>query len=104
MSAVPSTLKEIPDRPVVIQEHLVTILDFASTTRTTLPGIAVIQLHDDLWRVTRSTGEVLGYIERFVDRGDFRYRAKRMIVRQQRFVAIGEFWRMDDALDCFRTS
>jgi len=25
-----------------------------------------------------------------------------MIVRQQRFVAVGEFWSMDDALDCFR--
>jgi len=84
----------------------VTILDFASNqslTRTRR-GLTVIQLHDDLWRVTRSTGEVLGYLERFLDRGEFRYRAKRMIVRQQRFVAIGEFWRMDDALDCFGPS
>ena len=83
-----------------------TILDFPSSTRTTTtatqPGVTVIQLNDDLWRITRSTGEVLGYLERFIDRGHFRYRAKRMIVRQQRFVAIGEFWRMDDALDCFR--
>ena len=83
-----------------------TILDFASTeplTRTR-SGVTLIQLHDELWRVTRATGEVLGYIERFTDRGESRYRAKRMIVRQQRFVAIGEFWRMDDALDCFSLS
>lgn len=79
-----------------------TILDFHSPSTTTQPGVTVIQLNDDLWRITRVTGEVLGYLERFIDRGDFRYRAKRMIVRQQRFVAIGEFWRMDDALDCFR--
>ena len=79
-----------------------TILDFATTTRTSTGGITVIQLHDDLWRITRPSGEVLGYLERFTERGDFKFRAKRMLVRQQRFVAIGEFWRMDDAFDCFR--
>jgi len=62
----------------------------------------VIQLNEELWRITRESGEVLGYIDRFIERGDYRYRAKRMIVRQNRFVGIGEFWRMDDALDCFR--
>ncbi|TBN57146.1 hypothetical protein EYE40_06870 [Glaciihabitans arcticus] len=81
-----------------------TILDFATThystpSRIARPGVAVIQLHDELWRVTRSSGEVVGYIERFVERGDYRYRAKRMLVLQKRFVSIGEFWRMDDALN-----
>jgi len=80
----------------------VTILDFATTTRTSTGGVTVIQLHDDLWRITRPSGEVLGYLERFIERGEFKFRAKRMLVRQQRFVAIGEFWRMNDALDCFR--
>jgi hypothetical protein len=80
----------------------VTILDFASTTRSTFGGITVIQLHDDLWRITRPDGEVLGYLERFEERGMHRFRAKRMIVRQKRFVPIGEFWTMDDALDLFR--
>jgi len=80
----------------------VTTLDFASTTTPEWPGVAVIQLNDDLWRITRESGVVLGYIDRFIERGDFRYRAKRLIVRQNRFVGIGEFWRMDDALDCFR--
>jgi len=82
----------------------VTILDFA-TTHYSAPhviarrGAAVIQLHDELWRVTRDSGEVIGYIERFVERGEHRYRAKRMLVLQKRFVSIGEFWRMDEALD-----
>jgi len=86
----------------------VTILDFATTHFTspetfTRPGVAVIQLHDELWRVTRSSGEVIGYVERFVERGEHRYRAKRMLVLQKRFVSIGEFWRMEEALDvlCF---
>ena len=75
-----------------------TILDFATTDTATRPGVALIQLHDELWRVTRTGGEVIGYIERFVERGEHRYRAKRMLVRQKRFMSIGEFWRMDEAL------
>lgn len=86
-----------------------TILNFGSTTsnRATLrPGIAMIQLHDELWRVTRTSGEVLGYVERFTDtpsvgRGGWRYRAKRMLVSQRRFVAVGEFWTIGEAVDCF---
>ena len=84
-----------------------TVLDFTTPTDLRLrsrglPTIDAVQLHTELWRITRSTGEVLGYIERFVDRGENRFRAKRMIVRQSRFVPIGEFWSMNDALDCFR--
>jgi hypothetical protein len=96
-----------------------TILDFAPTSRTstasaagtagtatiTAPrGTTTTQLHDSLWRVTRTSGEVLGYIERFTEARGIRYRAKRLIVRQQRFVAVGEFWAMGDALECFRAS
>nr|WP_221420784.1 hypothetical protein [Conyzicola lurida] len=59
-------------------------------------------MHDALWRVTRPDGEVAGYIERYSESRGIRFRAKRMIVRQQRFVSVGEFWSMDDALQCFR--
>ncbi len=59
------------------------------------------QLNESLWRITRPTGEVLGYIETVDEPEGTRYRAKRMIVRQQRFVPIGDFWSMPDALDCF---
>ena len=84
-----------------------TTLDFGANTlgggtATISPGLALVQLHDALWRVTRPDGEVLGYIEQLVERDGLRYRAKRLIVRQRRFVSIGEFWRMDDAVDCFR--
>jgi hypothetical protein len=68
----------------------------------TLTSRALItQLNESLWRVTRPTGEVLGYVETFADPDGTRYRAKRMIVRQQRFVPIGDFWRMEDAVECF---
>ena len=76
-------------------------LDFARTTRTVRPGITLVQLHNELWRVTRPNGEVLGYIERFAEPEGMRFRAKRLLVQQRRFIAVGEFWGIDEALDCF---
>lgn len=64
-------------------------------------SVAVVQLHDELWRITRPDGEVLGYIEQFSSEFGDRYRAKRFIVRQRRFIAMGEFWSMDDAIALF---
>lgn len=79
-----------------------TILDFVGTTPAVRPGVAMIQLHNELWRVTRASGEVLGYIERFAEADDFRFRAKRLLSGQQRSLPLGEFWNIDDAIDCFR--
>ncbi len=78
-----------------------TSTDFTSTPALSRPGLQLVQLHDELWRVTRPSGEVLGYVERFGVRAGLRFRAKRFIVRQRRFVEMGEFWSMDDAVDCF---
>jgi hypothetical protein len=85
----------------------VTVLDFPTTLHLdrrpgTSPTVTTVQLHDDLWRVTRPDGEVLGYVERAESPGGQRYTAKRMLQRQRRFLPIGEFWSIDDALDCFR--
>jgi len=74
-----------------------TTLAFAPTTA----DVTLVQLNDSLWRVTRPDGDVLGYIERFLERGLDRFRAKRMIVAKQRFYPVGEFWLMDDAVECF---
>jgi hypothetical protein len=79
----------------------VTILDFAGPTRLR-HGVATVQLHDDLWRVTRADGEVLGYVERHSTAAGSRFTAKRMLQRQRRFMPVGDFWSVDDALDCFR--
>jgi len=80
----------------------VTTLDFAGARPTLRSGISCIQLHDDLWRVTSPDGEVLGYVERSASPAGLRFRAKRMLHAQRRFLAVGEFWSVDDALDCFR--
>jgi len=78
-----------------------TILDFSATAPRVRPGISLIQLHDELWRVTRTTGDVLGYVERFAANGGERFRAKRMIGVQRRFISVGEFWTIGEAIDCF---
>lgn len=78
-----------------------TILDFAPAS-TTKAGVATVQLHEDLWRVTRADGEVLGYVERSSSPAGARYLAKRMLQRQRRFLPIGEFWEFEAAMECFR--
>jgi hypothetical protein len=65
-------------------------------------GLRLVQVRDDLARVTRTGGEVLGYVERLDDPLGERWRAKRFVARQRRFVEIGEFWSRADATDCFR--
>jgi hypothetical protein len=69
---------------------------------TLVDSIALVELGDALWRVTRPDGDVLGYVESFETSGGTRYRAKRMLTSQRRFVPIGDFWVMGDAVDCFR--
>jgi hypothetical protein len=87
-----------------------TTLDFVSTRsfvandRVNRFGIALVQLHDELWRVTRRSGEVLGYIESFDESGMSRFRAKRMFSSRRASMPLGEFWSIDDAIDCFRFS
>jgi hypothetical protein len=88
-----------------------TTLDFVGTQSALVSvasvnrfGISLIQLHDELWRVTRRTGEVLGYIESFAESGTRRYRAKRMFSSRRPSMPLGEFWSIDDAIDCFRFS
>jgi hypothetical protein len=62
----------------------------------------LVQVNDRLWRVTRPTGEILGYVESFDSPAGDRYRAKRYILRARRFDVLGEFWRIDDATDALR--
>ena len=104
-------------------------LDPAHSTAKPRSGVALVQLHDELWRVTRpdgdvlgflkmlaaplqattistpasrADGDVLGYVESFLEPRGHRYRSKRLIPLQRRFINIGEFWSFDDAVDCLR--
>lgn len=79
-----------------------TTLDFVGTVPSIRAGISMIKIADYRWRVTRNSGEVLGYIEGFSDVGGRRFRAKRLLSTQARSIPLGEFWDLDDAIDCFR--
>jgi hypothetical protein len=87
-----------------IRRNIMTTLDFVSDITLEKFGIALVQLHDELWRVTRTNGQVLGYIESFDEGGLRRFRAKRMFSAQRRSLPLGDFWSIDDAVDCFRFS
>jgi len=87
-------------------------------------GISCVQLNNGLWRITRDTGHVLGYVDRLpaargsaeqhgtrepgaveadgVDQA--RYQAKRLSSTGRSFLSAGEFWSFDDAVDCLRFS
>ncbi|TQL47702.1 hypothetical protein FB562_0770 [Homoserinimonas aerilata] len=80
-------------------------LDFApgtaSAAHSSTSGIVLVPLASGMWRVTRPDGEVLGYVDAVQAADGERFRAKRISARLRRFVVIGEFWRMDEALECF---
>lgn len=69
---------------------------------TIAKGIRLVQLNDELWRVTRPDGDVLGYVESFTEPRGVRYRSKRLVPLQKQFIVRGEFWSFDDAVDCLR--
>lgn len=78
-----------------------TLLDFIDSTPVS-DTVSAVALGDDLWRITRAGGEVLGYVERHSTPAGPRFTAKRMLPRQRRFLPVGDFWSLPDALDCFR--
>ncbi|BDZ46478.1 hypothetical protein [Naasia aerilata] len=62
-------------------------------------GIAFVQLNNGLWRITRSSGAVLGYVEQLPGE---RYGAKRLASSGRSFLPLGEFRSFGDAVDCLR--
>lgn len=71
----------------------------APPTRLTTEAVAV---SDSLWRIVRVGGEMLGYVDRLPTPDGDRFRVRRMLATQRRFIAVGEFWQFDDAMGCFR--
>ncbi|MCU1438320.1 MAG: hypothetical protein JWP66_1407 [Naasia sp.] len=70
-------------------------------------GVGFVQLNNGLWRVTRASGAVLGYVEQVpggaaVEGHPQRYAAKRLHASGRGFLPVGEFWSFDDAVDCLR--
>jgi hypothetical protein len=65
-------------------------------------GLDIVPRRGALWRVARTDGLVLGYVERVDDEGGERYRSKRLVARASAFDVIGDFGQPDDAVESLR--
>ena len=65
-------------------------------------GLDIVPRRGALWRVARSDGLVLGYVERIDDESGARYRSKRLVGRASGFDVIGDFGAADDAVASLR--
>jgi len=70
--------------------------------RATPRGLDIVPRRGALWRVARTDGLVLGYVERVDDAAGARYRSKRLVARASAFDVIGEFGVPDDAIEALR--
>jgi hypothetical protein len=61
-------------------------------------GLDIVPRRGALWRVARTDGLVLGYVEQV---GSL-YRSKRMVGRADGFAVIGDFGVADDAVESLR--
>jgi hypothetical protein len=73
----------------------------AETLRT-YSGIELVGVHDGLWRVCRRDGRILGHIERVNTAAGDVYIAKRFHAVRASFLSLGQFWNIQDAVDCLR--
>ncbi len=55
-----------------------------------------------LWRVTDPAGRVIGHLQAVAEETGLRYRARRFQSASRAFLDLGDFWRVDDAIDCLR--
>lgn len=65
-------------------------------------GLDIVPRRGALWRVARSDGLVLGYVERVDDEAGARFRSKRLVGRAAGFDVLGDFGVADDAVEALR--
>uniref|UniRef100_A0A942SYQ7 Uncharacterized protein n=1 Tax=Neobacillus citreus TaxID=2833578 RepID=A0A942SYQ7_9BACI len=64
--------------------------------------LRILDVRDDLSRITRANGEIVGYVDRVDVAGGTAYRARRYVATERRFVELPDVWSADDAVDCLR--
>lgn len=75
-----------------------------ATPRLTSPREHLVRAADHLWRVHDRREHVLGHLRVVPDPLGLRYRAERLHLATGVFRVVGEFWRVDDAVDALRYS
>jgi hypothetical protein len=71
------------------------------TTPRTIGSCTLVPVKDGLWRVLDRSGAVLGHVERRTDAAGDRFAARRLVAATRTY-DLGLFWRVEDAVDCFR--
>ncbi len=59
---------------------------------------AITPIHERFWKVTDGD-RLAGYIDQIDAADGIRYRARRLNVRNRRWVALGEYWELDTAAE-----
>lgn len=83
--------------------NLSVLIPRPAAVRSESRGTVRQQLHATLWRITRSSGEVLGYVEELTD-GSRPFRAKRMTADRRGFHGFGDFTELEEAVDALRAA
>ena len=78
-----------------------TLIPRPAAVRHVVRGVVRQQLNASLWRDTRETGDVLGYVE-LLDGLGGRVRAKRMTPDRRGFIPAGDFSGVDEAVEALR--
>jgi hypothetical protein len=65
-------------------------------------SLRVLDVRDDLSRVMRSDGAIVGYVDRIDVAGAPAFRARRYVATERRFVELPTVWDADDAVDMLR--
>lgn len=81
--------------------NVATLIPRPAAVRHVVGGIVRQQLNASLWRVSRQSGDILGYVELLDDTAG-RMRAKRMTPDRRGFILAGEFSNVDEAVDALR--
>jgi hypothetical protein len=64
--------------------------------------LRILDVRDDLSRITRVNGEIVGYVDRVDVAGERAFRARRYVAAERRFVELPTVWSADDAVDSLR--
>ena len=76
-----------------------------STRTPVLPAGVPLRLASaapSLWRVIDRGGRVIGHLQALSTTAGVRYRARRFQASSRAFIDLGDFWSIDDAIDCLR--
>jgi hypothetical protein len=63
-------------------------------------SVRLIAAAPELWRIVERDGRVIGHLQAVQAGADTRYRARMFHAPSRAFRDLGEFWSVDDAVEC----